>query len=129
MVETSANHTERRSIHQQTQRVRLLFSQLRTPQLGHERDVRNASATPPRRHQHRRPATRIQALHRLVPQHRTHRNIKAHSQILRGGTRAGIGNLAGERPRGVSIRQCAHSRRMRHIDCFALLPLQNTGPA
>ncbi|CAM5479546.1 hypothetical protein STENM36S_04284 [Streptomyces tendae] len=55
-------------------------------------------------------------------------DAKTGSQFIRGGPRAGIGGLAGERPRGVRIRESAHSRRMRHIHGSALLARQNASP-
>lgn len=128
-VETSAHHTKRQGVHQQPQGMRLLLSQLDAPQLGRIRDMRLPQATPPRRHQHRRPAARIQTLHRLVPQGRTHVDTKPLSQIHRGSARAGVGGLAGKRPDRVGVRERAHSRRMRHIHGPALLALQNAGPA
>ena len=126
MVEASAHHPEGHRVHQKSQCVRLLGRQFNAPHLSGKRGVRTPRSAPPRRHQHRGPASGIKALHRLVPQRHTHLDAKPLRQLHRGGTRAGIGGLAGERPLGVRIRESAHSRRMRHIDGAPLLALKNS---
>ena len=126
MVEASAHHAKGNRVHQEPQRVRLLGRQLDGPHLGREGRVGTPPSTPPRRHEHRGPAARIKALHRFVPQENSHRDAKPLRQLHRGGARAGVGGLAGKRPVGVSVRQRAHSRRMRHVDSAPLLALKNS---
>lgn len=125
MAEASAHHTKSNRVHQQPQRVRLLGRQLNAPHLSRERNVPAALPTPPRRHEHRRPAAWIKALHRLMPQRHPHLNAKPLSQLHRGGTRAGIGGLTGVRPISVRIREGTHSRRMSHIHGAPLLAREN----
>lgn len=125
MVEASAHHAKGHRVHQEPQRVRLLGRQLNAAHLGRERNVPAALPAPPRRHQHRGPAARIQALHRLMPQGHPHLDTKPLRQFHRGRSRAGVGGLAGERPVGIRIREGAHSRRMRHIDGAPLLTFEN----
>lgn len=125
MVEASAHHAKGHRVHQEPQRVRLLGRQFNAPHLSRKRNVPAPLPAPPRRHQHRGPAARVKALHGLVSQGHSHLDAKPLRQLHRGGARAGVGGLAGERPIGVSVREGAHSRRMRHIDRPALLTFEN----
>lgn len=125
MVEASAHHAEGNRVHQEPQRVRLLGRQLHASHLGREGNVPAPLPAPPRRHEHRGPAARVKALHCLMPQAHAHLDVKSLRQLHRGGARAGVGGLAGERPIGVSVREGAHSRRMRHINSAPLLAFKN----